>query len=73
MRIGRFDLGIIKGSRSWGLEQGSCECVILSLGRFYTIWLSKNCKCSICNQYECECVCVLCQEVFAKCDCEKFK
>jgi hypothetical protein len=55
MRIGRLEFGIAKGFPEWGAYAGSCGCKFLDLGRIYFIWLDKECKCSACKKYTCEC------------------
>ena len=56
MRIGRLEFGIIQGGSDWSIDKGACGCLILSLGRLYFTWLSKDCICGACKQYKCICL-----------------
>lgn len=67
MRVGRLEFGKIQffGPQGWtnlnhlcgewSFVKGACNCRILSLGPLYFTWLAKDCKCNLCNKYECEC------------------
>jgi hypothetical protein len=65
MRIGRLQFGLTKYNAGRKLSDwlelsysdwsDMCGCRILSVSLAYFTWLSRTCRCSKCNNYECLC------------------
>lgn len=76
MRIGRLSVETAPTDSNWGkqfykigLDKPACGCIILDVSVFSFTWFNRQCKCRICDNNVCECICPTCQKTYPKCDC----